>query len=290
MREYRYFAPASIEELFRIAAEHAGAEICYLAGGTDLVPRINMERDSIPYEEKAPMAIVSLGGLGMSGIREDGEKIVIGATTTIADIQKNALLRRRTPAVCEAADALASLAIRNTATLAGNIMNASPAADMVPALLVLDGEVTLVGPTGRRTLKLAEFMTGPGTTAAAKGEVITEIAVCPGKGSSAFKKLGRRAAETLSVVNAAAYVECENGICTAARVAVGSAAPTVKLCRAAAEAIVGRALDVNTVKAAMEKVNEALSPIDDIRASAWYRRETAPVMAARAVLAAAGIV
>ncbi len=289
MREYRYFAPKTFEELFHVVASQADAEVRFLSGGTDLVPRINTEREAIPYEQKAPMAIVYLGGLGMSGIREEGDSIHIGAATPIVEIQESALIRDRAPALGQAADVLASFAIRNCATLAGNIMNASPAADMVPPLMVLDADVVLRSAAGSRTVKIADFMTGPGTTAIQAGEIVTEIVVYPGKGSCAFQKLGRRAAETLSVVNAAAYVETENGTCTKARVAVGSAAPTCKLCTAAAQALVGMPLSPETVKAAMAKVNEVLSPIDDIRASAWYRLETAPVMATRAVLAAAGI-
>ena len=289
MRQYRYFAPKTLAEVFDVVAAQSDAEVKFLAGGTDLTPKINLEREQIPYEEKAPMAIVYLGNLGLSGIREEGDTIRIGAATPIVDIQDSELLRRRVPALCQAASVLASFAVRNCATLAGNIINASPAADMVPPLMVLDAEVVLCSAGGSRSMKVADFMTGPGTTAIAPNEVVTEIVVRPGKGHAAFEKLGRRAAETLSVVNAAAYVEVENGICTKARIAVGSAAPTCKLCQAAAEALVGQTLTEEGVKAAMTKVNEVLVPIDDIRASAWYRLETAPVLAARAVLAAAAM-
>lgn len=289
MRKYRFFAPASWDELFDVMAAQADAEVAILAGGTDLVPKINMARDQIPYNDEKPMAIVSIEKLGLAGIREEDGKIVIGATTTITDMQDSCLLREKAPALCQAADVLASFAIRNTATLGGNIMNASPAADTVPALMVLDGEVKLRSAAGERSVKIADFMTGPGTTAIAAGEVVSEIVIDPGKGGCAFKKLGRRAAETLSVINAAAYVELDGKVCTAARIVVGSAAPTAKVCTAAAEALVGQELTEELVKAAMAKVNEDIAPIDDIRASAWYRLETAPVMAARAVLAAAGM-
>jgi len=288
MREYRFYAPVSMAELFDVAAQ-ADAEVKFLAGGTDLVPRINAERDQIPYETKAPLAIVSLAKLGLSGICEDGDAIVIGATTRIADIQDSCLLREKAKALCAACDNLAGFAIRNTATVGGNIMNASPAADTVPALLVLDAEVVLESKAGKRTVKLADFMTGPGATAIEKGEVLTAIKIYPGSCKSGFAKLGRRAAESLSVINAAAYVEVADGVCTKARVAVGSAAPTAKVCEAAAAELIGKALTEENVKAAMAKVTDVLAPIDDIRATAWYRKETAPVMAARAVLAAANV-
>ena len=234
------------------------------------------------------MSIISLGKLGLTDICEEDGAITIGAAVRIVDIQDSALLRRRAAALCQACDQLAGFAIRNTATLGGNIMNASPAADTLPPLLVLDANVVLASTAGTRTMKLSAFLTGPGRTAIAPGEVLTAVVIHPGAGQTAFQKLGRRAAETLSVVNAAAYVETENGVCTKARVVVGSAAPTPMLCEDAAAALIGSPLTEETVRAAMARVNDALSPIDDIRATAWYRLETAPVMAARAVLTAAG--
>lgn len=289
MREYRFFAPDDFQALFETVSAQQGAQIKFLAGGTDLVPRINMERDQIPYEEKPPMALISLAKLGLGGIREEGEAICIGAMTTITQIQDSTLLRDKIPVLCQAADLMAGFAVRNTATLGGNIMNASPAADTLPALLVLGAQLTLRGPSGERKVPLAEFFTGPGKTVAAADEVLTQITVFPGTGHANFQKLGRRAAETLSVVNAAAYIEQSGGVCTTARIAVGSAAPTVKLCEAAAQALVGKPLDDAAVERAAGLVNQALSPIDDIRSTAWYRMETAPVLVRRAILAAAGM-
>lgn len=289
MRAYRFFAPADFQELFATVAAQTDAQVKFLAGGTDLVPRINMERDQIPYEAKPDMAIVSLAGLGLTGIREEEGAIVIGAMTTITQIQDSALLREKAPVLCQAADQMAGFAVRNTATLGGNIMNASPAADSLPALLVLDASVTLRGPGGERQIHLADFFTGPGKTAAEDDEVLTQITIHPGAGRANFQKLGRRAAETLSVVNAAAYIEQSGGVCTAARIAVGSAAPTVRLCEAAANALIGSRLDDAAVNAAAQLVNQVLSPIDDIRSTAWYRLETAPVLVRRAIEAAAGI-
>lgn len=285
MREYRFYAPETMEALFQAAAQPE-TEVRFLAGGTDLVPRINMERDQIPYEEKLPMSVISLEKLNLTGIEDTGDTIIIGAATKIVDIQDSGLLRKRVPALCQACDQLASFAIRNTATLGGNIMNASPAADTLPPLLVLDAEVVLQSARGKRTVTLSEFLTGPGMTAIEPGEILTSVVLRPGPGGTAFQKLGRRAAESLSVINAASYIEMENGVCAKARVAVGSAAPTPRLCEAAASALAGNRLTEEFVHTAMEKVKEELSPIDDIRASAWYRLETAPVMAARAVLAA----
>lgn len=289
MRKYAFIAPNALNDLFDQVAQKEDMEIRYLAGGTDLVVRMNVERDQIPYEEKKPMLIVSLAKLGLSGINDTGDAIKIGACTTIAELRENAVIRSRAAALAESCDQMAGYAIRNIATIGGNIMNASPAADTVPPLLALDAEVELTSAAGRRTVKLAAFVKGPGRTAIEPGEILTKIILFPGQGGSAFVRLGRRAAETLSVVNAAAYVETEGGMCTAARIAVGSCAPTVVVCEKAAAALVGRTLDKAAVEEAVKLVDGAITPIDDQRSTAWYRRQTAPVVSARAVARAAGV-
>ncbi|MDR1048260.1 MAG: hypothetical protein LBL51_00770, partial [Synergistaceae bacterium] len=123
--------------------------------------------------------------------------------------------------------------------------------------------------------------------AAKPGEVLVSVTVKAGSGGSSFKKLGRRKAETLSVVNAAAYVELRDGICESVRVAVGSAAPTVVRCVDTERALVGRKIGEDSIREASVLVGKAISPIDDIRASAWYRGRVAPTVVARAISAAA---
>ncbi len=286
MREYRFHAPKSYEELYAVFAGNP-AKTAFLAGGTDLVPRINMERDQIPYEDTPPVSLISLAGLNLSGIDEKDGVVIIGAMTTLSALEASDVVKERLPALAEAVKEMAGLTVRNAATIGGNIMNASPAADTLPVLMAMDAELTLKGPNGTRSVKADAFFTGPGKTVAQNDELLAEISVNPGKGGAAFKKLGRRAAESLSVVNAAAYVELENGVCKCARVAVGSAAPTVVMCGKAAEALIGQKIDEAAAKKAAALVAEELAPIDDIRATAWYRLKVAPVMAARAILAAA---
>lgn len=289
MRKFAFAAPESKQELFDLVSASAEMEIKYLAGGTDVVPMINMEREEIPYEEKKPMLIVSLEKLGLSGICEEDGRLVIGAMTTIEQIQDSELIRSKAPALGEAADALAGFAIRNTATIGGNIMNASPAADTVPPLMAMGACVVTESADGEEAMPIADFMTGVKKTAIKPGAILTKIVIEPGKGGSAFIKLGRRAAETLSVVNAAAYVEQENGVCTKACVVVGSCAPTAVVCEEAAAGLVGKKLDQAAIAEACKTIDAVISPIDDVRSSAWYRREVAPVAAGRAITAAAGL-
>lgn len=289
MRQYRFHVPNDLGELFKIVEAEHHAEIRYLAGGTDLTPRISREREQIPYEEKPPLSIVSLAALGLGGVSEENGEVIIGATSTLTGLLEDPIVGRRLPALCEAIREMAGFSVRNTATIGGNIMNASPAADSLPPLVVLDADFILRGSGGERRVKAGAFFTGPGKTVARRDEVLAAVAVKPGTGRAAFKKLGRRAAETLSVVNAAAYVEQENGIFKKARVAVGSVAPTVVDCRKVADALSGQPVTAEAVAKAAALVVGEISPITDIRASDWYRREVAPVMVSRAVLAAAGI-
>ena len=287
MREYEYHAPESFERLFDLASAE-GAEVRFLAGGTDLTPRISAERNQIPRDKKPPLRILYLGALGLDGVTDEGERVTIGALYTLSSLLENAAVKAKLPALREALAEMAGVSVRNTATLGGNIMNASPAADSVPALLVLDAECTLRSASGERRVALSDFFTGPGKTAAKPGEVLVSVSAKAGRGGSSFKKLGRRKAETLSVVNAAAYVELQDGVCQAARVAVGSAAPTVVRCADAERALVGKRIGDDSIREASALVAKAISPIDDIRSSAWYRSRVAPTMAARAISAAAG--
>lgn len=286
MREYRFCAPNNFDELFAQINGKQDAQIAFLAGGTDVVPRINMERDEVPFDEKPPMLIVSLAGLGLDKVEEKDGVLKIGAMTKLSELENNAAIAEKTPALYDAIQAMAGKSVKNAATIGGNIMNASPAADTLPALFVLDASLTLKSAAGEREVKVSEFFTGPGKTAAKEGEILAAICIKPGTGRSSFQKLGRRAAESLSVVNAAAYIEMQDGKIKAAKIAVGSAAPTVKSCQKAADKLIGLTPEEKAVKEASAFVNDELSPIDDIRASAWYRLEVAPAIAARAVLAA----
>jgi carbon-monoxide dehydrogenase medium subunit len=286
MREYEYHAPESFERLFELASAD-GVESRFLAGGTDLTPRISAERNQIPRDRKPPLRILYLGALGLDGVTDEGDRVTIGALCTLSSLLENAAVKTKLPALREALAEMAGVSVRNAATLGGNIMNASPAADSVPALLVLGAECTLRSASGERSVALSEFFTGPGKTVARPGEVLVSVSVKPGRGGSSFKKLGRRKAETLSVMNAAAYLELRDGVCESARVAVGSAAPTVVRCIDAERALVGKKIGDDSIREASALVLKAISPIDDIRSSAWYRSRVAPTMAARAIAAAA---
>ncbi|NLJ57928.1 MAG: xanthine dehydrogenase family protein subunit M [Tissierellia bacterium] len=285
MRSYFYESPDSFGKLFEILEDNS-IEMKFLAGGSDFVPRLSLEREKIHKENQKDSMIINLSDLGLNYIVENDTEVIIGATTTFAEIEKNDIIKGEFPALIKAINEIAGFSVRNIATIGGNIMNASPAADSVPVLMVLEAEFVLRGPDGSRNIEAKEFFTGPGKTVAKENEVLTHIIIRKNKGKSAFNKLGRRKAETLSVVNAAAYVEKENNICKAVRVAIGSVAPTVLRCEEVEELLLGKELTEENIRVASEKVVDAISPIDDIRASAWYRKKVAPVIVRRAIEAA----
>lgn len=291
MRNYYYNSPASFEELFQILEKNddKSCEIKFLAGGTDLVPRISQERESIPQGGEKDRNVIFLGKLGLESVTENDKEIRIGALCTFTDIENNETVRKNLPALVAAIQEIAGITVRNTATLGGNIMNASPAADSVPVLMALGARFVLRGHAGTRSVPADSFFTGPGKTVADSSEILTEIVIDKQPGNAGFQKLGRRKAETLSVVNAAAYVEADGNVCKTVRVAIGSVAPTVVRCKAVEQALAGKPISKEAIKSASEVVLSEINPIDDIRATAWYRKKVAAVIVRRAIEAALGI-
>ena len=281
MRDGKYFAPAGVEEAVRILAEW-GEKGTLLAGGTDLVPKIN-------YYELKPEALIFLGGLGLDYVKESGGGLAIGAATTTARLAEDAMVAEKAGALAEAARLSGSDAIRNSATLGGNLANASPAADLATPLLVMDAEVLIKSSGGDRVLPLKEFFRGPGQTALKPQELLVEVRIPALKGKTAFKKLGRRKAMTLSVVNVAVRLDGNGKKCNEARIALGSMAPTPMRCKKAETMLQGKALDRELIKAcAVQAVNEA-SPIDDQRATAWYRKQAGAALVAQALNRISGL-
>lgn len=265
-----YLVPRSLEELTRATA--AGSATV-LAGGTDLMPQT--QSGARPFRRR----LVNVRHVAeLQGIAESGGRIRIGARTTITEVLDNSLLRDTAGVLVQAADQFASSQVRNVATLGGNICNASPAADIVIPLLLLDAEVELAswaneGPT-RRTLPLCEFFVGPGKTRALDGEVLTTIRFpVPRPGTVAvFKKLGARPALDIAVVSVGVSGVRENGCLRNVRAAFGAVAPTPIRGWKTEAALEGRGLDPDGMASIVEAVDRDIAPISDVRASAWYRR------------------
>jgi carbon-monoxide dehydrogenase medium subunit len=281
MKDVRYFSPTEVGEAVSLLAEH-GERATILAGGTDLVRAIN-------YHELWPEVLLYVGKLDLDFVREEDGKLVLGAGTPVAKLIEDELIVDKFPILAEAASQLGTVAIRTTATIGGNLGNASPAADLVPPLMVMDAELKLVSAEGERVVPIEDFFTGPGETVLEVGELITEIHVPLAEGETAFLKVGMRKAQTCAVASAAVRLEMDGSECADARIVMGSMAPTPLRCKDAEEFLKGKALDEDVVAECAEKALAATSPIDDQRATAWYRKKAGKALVARALAQAAGL-
>lgn len=247
-----------------------------LAGGTDHYPA----RVGKPLHED----IVDLTAVrelrGITGRAADWR---IGATTTWTEVME-AKLPPLFNCLKLAAREVGGVQIQNSATVAGNLCNASPAADGVPALLALDASVEVADSAGKRTLPLDQFILGPRKTALRAGEIVTAILVPKPRqpAKSDFLKLGARKYLVISIAMVATVVEHEDGAVHSARVAVGSCSPVAKRLPGLEQALVGKSLDQLSHHAQLEHL-EPLSPIDDVRGSAEYRKNAALTLIRRSL-------
>ncbi len=281
MREVSYFAPTDIGAAVNLLAEH-GDKAAILAGGTDLVPQLN-------YYEIKPAALLYIGGLGLDYVKEEDGKLAIGAGTTVAHLLTNDLIAEKFSVLAAAAHTHASPAIRTVATIGGNLGTASPAGDLIPSLMVMDAEVILASVRGERAVPITVFFTGPGQTVRAADELIVEIRVPLLPGTAAFEKIGRRKAQTCSIASAAVRLEMDGAVCKDARIVLGSMAPTPMRCPKAEAMLKDKAIDASLIAECAAQAVAESNPIDDQRATAWYRQKACRALVGRALTSAAGI-
>ncbi len=261
--------------------EQAGSETCLLAGGTDLFVKL---RKAPP--QSSPTTLLDISGIEeMRGISQTDGWMRLGAASTIAEIAQSALIRRSTPALAEAAASMASPQVRVRATIGGNLVNASPAADTTPVLVALGGEAEIAGPAGRRRVPVSALALGPGRTSVGGGELLVRLWIPLAGAHQAFAKMGRRRSIAIAVVNAASCLEVEDGVVRSARLALGAVAPTV-LTAGAASLLEGREVAEGVPSSFAEAVREEVRPISDLRAGADYRRLMAGLLAQRVAEAA----
>ncbi len=280
VNEFTYHEPATLVEASELLLAHDAQVI---AGGTDTLVHMKMERG-------APQHLVSLRRIrGLSGIRA-GEEVTIGAMTPIASIARHAFVLTHFAALAEACDAFSTMQVATMGTLGGNIANASPAADTAPALIAYGAQVAIFGPRGERCLPIADFFLAPGRSALARGEIVTAVMLPrplaepqglfrPSVGA-AFLKMGRVAADIAKASAAVVLVREGDRIASAAgaKLAFGAVGP-VPLSAPRAEALLcGQRYSAELAAQAAAQAGKEVSPIDDVRSSAWYRREIVRVM------------
>ncbi len=275
-----FVAPDSLDDALGIKSER-GMEARIIAGGTDLILRM---RDKV----LSPSLLIDLRRLSLDAIEFSDAGLTLGAYSSLSQVLESADIEKNYPALPAACREFAGPPIRNRGTLGGNIVNASPAADLVPPLIAYDASIVLSSSGGERVLPLMEFFVGPGQSVIEPNEVLTEIRLppMPAQSAATFIKLGQRRSMAISQVNLTTRLGInEAGVVSEARIVLGSVAPTPMRAVKAEEHLTGKALSDELLSEAAKKAREEVTPISDVRASQPYRLEMTEVLVRRALRA-----
>ena len=284
MRRFEYLEARTLRQAIRMLQQH-GQQARIVAGSTDFLVRWRAgfwHPDYVVNIQHVP-GLNRVTYSARNGLR-------LGALVTIQTLEQHPAIRRHYPALAAAAASFAGVQVRNLATVGGNICNASPSGDTLPALLVYGAECRLSGPDGNRQAPLEQLFTGPGQTVLAQDEVLTEIMLPPparNTGSLYIKHSPRGAMDIATVGVASAVTVDGSGVCTDARIALGAVAPTPLRARTAEDMLGGQMLGPELLQAVAEQAMSQASPIDDVRGTASYRREMVGVLTRRTLERAA---
>lgn len=281
MGAFGYVAPTSLDEVLTVLSEHAnlGKRAQVLAGGTDMLVQMR----SIDREPRTIVDIKKLAETNRVSIT--GDEIFIGSAVPSAVLNENEELVALLPGLMEAADLIGSTQIQGRATLGGNLCNASPAGDTIPAMIAVGAQCVIAGSGGTRQLPVEEFVTGVGTNALERDEFLVGLSIRPpaARSGDAYLRFIPRTEMDIAVAGCGVSVTLDDsGTCTAARVGIGAVAPRPLLVPEAAEALVGTKLDDAALTAAGEACSAAASPISDKRGTDVYRRKVVGVLCRRA--------
>jgi carbon-monoxide dehydrogenase medium subunit len=280
---FDYVKPSSIEEAVRVYAA-AGEDAKILAGGQSLLPILRLR---LAY----PELVVDLGGIAeLTGVRDDGDAIVIGAMTTHADIVGDELVKRHAPLIAQATETVADRQVRHRGTFGGSLAHADPAGDLPAVALALDAELRVHGPNGQRSIAARDFFLDYLTTAMQPGEILTAIRVPKlGEGWSTHYEKINRVAQAWSIVAVAAAVHRSDGVITEARIGLTNMGSTPLRASATERALAGAPATAESVASASGSAAEGTSAPSDLSAKADYREHLVTVLTKRAVQHAAGI-
>ena len=270
-----YIRPQSLQEALGARRDHPDYTI--LAGGTDLLVAHNTR--------PVPSGLIDLFGLEvLTDINEDvNGAIRLGAAVTYRQLLASKVCQRELPALCAAAREVGALQIQARGTLAGNIQTSSPVGDTLPVLLALDAQIEVASHRGERRIEYGDFLTGYRQTALAADELITAIHIPPRHAGLVqyWRKMGTRRAQSISKVMLAGAAVVEAGVIHHVRLALGAVADRTIRAKGAENAVLGNAPNEQTAQAAHAAVVSEITPIDDIRSSASYRRTVAANVVAR---------
>ena len=274
--DFAYLRPATMSDALAMLSANPGAML--LAGGTDVVPFL---RDDVI----TPEVVIDIKDVpGLAGIEIEGDSLRIGALVTFSDLIASAIAADVVPMLVEAALTVASVGVRNRATVVGNVCSAVPSCDAGPPLLAYEASMDVIGPAGERSIPILEWFLGPRSQALGAGEIVTgvSIPVLPAHGGC-YAKLSRYRGEDLAQVGVAVVAMPSKRY----RVAYGAVGPVPFRVPEIEEYLVGRDLDSETFAGLQPLIIEAIAPIDDIRASKEYRTHMSRVMLERSLAAAA---
>jgi aerobic carbon-monoxide dehydrogenase medium subunit len=273
---FAYAAPATVAEAVGLLTEHAEAEPRVLAGGQSLIPLMN-------FRLAKPGYLIDLRNVaGLSGIRREGDVLVVGAMTRMAELERDPEVAAAAPLLAEALGFVAHTPIRNRGTIGGSLAHADPAAELPAVALALGAELVATGPAGTRTIPAAEFLLGPFTTALEPDEILTEVRLPGWDGGHAFTEYARIHAN-FAIVAVAALVALDGGRVRRAAVALTGVAPTAIRAAAAERALAGAPAGDATAAAAADAAVEGLTPAGDLHASPATRLALARAYVRRAV-------
>ena len=277
---FDYYRPQAIQEAIALLVKHQD-DAKLLAGGQSLVSMLKLRLAN-------PTCLVDLAGIGgLSYIREEGDKIAIGAMTTYADIKDSKLLQAKCPLLPRAAAVVGDVQVRNRGTIGGSVAHADPAGDVPAAVLALDAEIKATGPKGERWLKAADFFEGMYATGLAADEILTEVRVpVQGAARSAYLKAARRPSD-FALVGIAAYIKlAADKTCESIAIAVTGVTDKPYRAERAEAKLKGTKLDAKDIEAAAPLVTEGLELITNMHGSADFRRHLAGVYLGRVIAAA----
>ena len=277
---FEYHTPASIPEALKLLSTY-GKEAKALAGGTDLI--LAMKKRTV-----TPSHLINLKTIpGLSGITADATGITIGALTTMAEIERSAIIRETYTPLWDSACVMASPQVRTLATIGGNIVSAVPSADTAPPLMVLSAQANITGLSGERTCPVEDLFAGPSACSLSLTDILTSIRIPVPKGKGTYLKLMRRAALDLALVGVAAYVVLDtNKVCKEVKIALGAVAPTPIRAPVAEGVVLGKVLTEALAAEAGRLSGTVCRPISDLRATQDYRCSMVEVLTKRALLQA----
>lgn len=280
MKPFEYLEPRDLTEACVLLSKHKG-RARLIAGGTDLL--VAMKQRQI-----TPAYIINIKAIpDLDYVYYDSDGLRIGALATLNDIESSPVVRERFPILADAAHQMATPAIRNMATIGGNLCNAAPSSDMAPPLIGLGANAKIVGLYAERTMTIEQFFVGPGKSALRHGEILTEIQVpnTPPHTGNVYLKLPARTATDIALVGVAAIITLDGKHVSIvdAKIVLGAVAPTPMRARRAEELIIRKPVGDKLLEHAAQVAAQEAKPISDVRGSADYRKEMVKVFTRQAM-------